>query len=97
MSPSAPGGGTPELTAPTFFIAPAALTADCVRFNLSASSGEPTGPAIPGRRLRVLRGSAGDPLNLLQVMLAKGATEVAAPNLQRHSLGPKLTKTVLMR
>ena len=40
--------------------------------------GEPTSPAIAGRRLRVLCGSAGDPLNLLRVMPAKGATRVAA-------------------
>src|SRR5439155_18019172 len=36
-----------------------------------SDSGEPTSPC-KGRRLRVLRWPAEDPLNLLQVMLAKG-------------------------
>src|SRR5512140_1182933 len=38
-------------------------------------------PVVPGcgtRRLRVSRGSAADPLNLLQVMLAKGTSFLAS-------------------
>jgi len=37
-----------------------------------SNTGEPTAAGFPAQRLRVSRGSAADPLNLLQVMLAKG-------------------------
>jgi hypothetical protein len=49
--------------------------------------GEPTGPDF-GQRLRVLRGSAADPLNLIQVMLAKGATGVLAASFQISRVEP---------
>jgi len=42
-------------------------------FRFSRITGEPTGAGFGrARRLRVPRGSVADPLNLLQVMLAKG-------------------------
>ena len=50
----------------------------------------------PGRRLRVLRGSAEDPLNLLQVMLAKGATGALAPILQMLSLDRVITNVLTL-
>ena len=39
----------------------------------------PVAERVSARRLRVLRGSAADPLNLLQVMLAKGTRLVFPP------------------
>jgi len=43
---------------------------------------------VPAQRLRGLRGSAADPLNLLQIMLAKGATVVAATGVRPARLKP---------
>src|SRR5208283_3638776 len=49
------------------------LTSTSVETNVSSSQGSrPVAGPSPARRLRVLCGSAADPLNLLQVMLAKG-------------------------
>jgi hypothetical protein len=49
----------------------ASLTATAAKFRLLLIPGEPTRATL-AQRLRVLRGSAADPLNLIQVMLAKG-------------------------
>src|SRR5437867_3984635 len=63
---------------------PASLTAPIARPIVLPVFGEPTAARWSGwadaeRRLRGRRGSAADPLNLLQVMLAKGAAEFPSP------------------
>ena len=46
---------------------------------ISLQGSRPVAEPVSARRLRVLRGSAADPLNLLQVMLAKGTPLVFPP------------------
>jgi len=61
---------------------------------VSQVTGEPTcRRAIAARRLRVPRGGAADPLNLIQVMLAKGTQPPAAP--PRPNTGKQKSKAIL--
>src|ERR1035441_1581090 len=63
------------------------------RVNLLQGS-QPVVPLCGTRRLRVLRGSAADPLNLLQVMLAKGIPRVFPPACSRRNASEVYAVTV---
>ncbi len=71
------GTGTPENLP---YIAACRLTLPAGQLRLYSLQGsQPVAEPVSARRLRVLRGSAADPLNLLQVMLAKGTPSVFPP------------------